>query len=189
VNRLGWTILALIVLAGLAFAAMLGGGGERAPQQPAAQRQAASGRLLVPVVGVARRQLVDSWGDSRAGGGRSHSAIDIAAPGGTPVIAAADGTVEKLFLSNDGGITAYLRSPDGGTIYYYAHLAAYAAGLAEGQRLRAGDPIGFVGDTGNAGAGNTHLHFGVSRMQPGQRWHEGEAVNPYPMLVAAAPGR
>ena len=106
------------------------------------------------------------------------------APGGTPVVAAAPGTVEKLFFSQGGGgVTLYVRSPDRGWSYYYAHLRGYAPGIREGMPVRAGQLLGFVGDTGNAGAGNYHLHFGVSRMTPDAQWHEGQAVNPYPLLV------
>jgi len=189
VNRLGWTILVMIGLAVSAFVAMLGGEvSRRAPAGagagPVAQSiPAGAGAMLVPVAGVARSDLVDTWGQARDGGLRQHRAIDIAAPGGTPVVAALPGSVEKLFNSAAGGITAYVRSHDGRISAYYAHLAGYAPGLAEGQRLRAGDPIGFVGDTGNAGAGNTHLHFAISRMRPGDRWYAGEAINPYPLLA------
>lgn len=189
-TRLGWTILALIVLSGLAFASMLsfGSGGARAPRPPAPEAPTtaesyAAGALVVPVEGMRRELLVDTWGDPRGAGTRHHEAIDIMAPGGTPVVAAAPGTVEKLFDSDAGGITAYVRSADRRWTYYYAHLAGYAPGLTEGQRVRAGDAIGFVGDTGNAGAGNTHLHFGISRMRADEGWSGGEPVNPYPLLA------
>jgi murein DD-endopeptidase MepM/ murein hydrolase activator NlpD len=105
------------------------------------------------------------------------------APGGTPVIAAAPGRIEKLFQSGLGGITLYVRSPDRRWTYYYAHLAGYAAGIREGMAVKTGDLLGYVGDTGDAGAGNYHLHFGLTRMQPGERWYQGENVNPYPMLA------
>jgi len=185
-NRLGQAILALILLAAIGFAAMVTLGDGRAPT-PAPPSVSASvpdpgGALIVPVVGVKRAELVDSWGQDRGGGERRHNAIDIMAPGGTPVVAAAAGRVEKLFQSGAGGTTAYVRSPDGAWSYYYAHLAGYAPGLAEGQAVRSGDPIGYVGDTGNAGAGNTHLHFAISRMRDGDRWWQGEPVNPYPIL-------
>jgi len=74
--------------------------------------------LVVPVSGVRPEQLVDTFTQSRAGGARHHDAIDIMAPRGTPVIAATDGKVVKLFLSNDGGNTVYVRSPDGRIQYY-----------------------------------------------------------------------
>ncbi|MEG8021964.1 M23 family metallopeptidase [Sphingomonas aerolata] len=97
--------------------------------------------------------------------------------------------IEKLFQSALGGITVYVRSPDRRWTYYYAHLAGYAPGVREGMAVAAGDRLGYVGDTGDAGAGNYHLHFGVSRMQPGQRWWQGEEVNPYPLLARARPSR
>src|SRR4029077_19578224 len=126
--------------------------------------------LAIPVVGVRPEQLSDTYTQARAGGARIHDAIDIMAPRGTPVVAAADGTVEKLFFSNGGGgITAYVRSPDRIWIYYYAHLDGYAPGLAEGQRIDRGDPIGFVGSTGNASEAGPHLHFAISRMGPADR--------------------
>ncbi|HEU4705538.1 MAG TPA: M23 family metallopeptidase [Sphingomicrobium sp.] len=140
--------------------------------------------LAIPVAGVQPEQLSDTYTQARAGGARLHDAIDIMAPEGTEVVAAADGTVEKLFFSQGGGgITAYVRSPDGRWIYYYAHLQGYAPGLAEGQRVRRGQPLGRVGHTGNANPGGPHLHFAIHRMQPGERWHQGSAVNPFPLLA------
>jgi len=142
----------------------------------------------VPVANYPRRAIEDNWGDARGGGTRTHHGTDIMAPGGTPVLAAAAGTIEKLFQSRLGGTTLYVRSLDRRWTYYYAHLAAYAPGIHEGQAVRAGDHLGFVGDTGDAGAGNYHLHFGLERLAPEQRWWQGEEVNPYPML-AGRPGR
>lgn len=140
--------------------------------------------LAIPVVGVTKEQLVDTYTQARAGGARRHDAIDIMAPVGRPVVAAAPGTVEKLFNSpGGGGITAYVRSDDGLWIYYYAHLSAYAPGLREGQRVRRGTPIGFVGHSGNANPEGPHLHFAISRMQAGEKWHQGAAINPYPLLA------
>jgi murein DD-endopeptidase MepM/ murein hydrolase activator NlpD len=141
--------------------------------------------LTMPVQGVEPARIADTWGQSRANGARTHQATDIIAPGGTPVLAAAPGTVEKLFYSHGGGgVTLYVRSPDRQWTYYYAHLQGYAPGVAEGVRVKAGDLIGYVGDTGNSGAGNFHLHFAVSHMAPGERWHQGTPVNPFPLLVA-----
>jgi murein DD-endopeptidase MepM/ murein hydrolase activator NlpD len=147
------------------------------------------GELLIPVAGVRAAQLSDTFTQARALG-RPHNAIDIMAPRGTLVVAAADGTVEKLYFSNGGGgITAYVRSPDRRWIHYYAHLNAYAPGLAEGQRVRRGDPIGRVGSTGNANPAGPHLHFAVHAMGPGERWWQGRAINPYPLLAAGGPRR
>lgn len=140
--------------------------------------------LAIPVAGIAPRQLLDTYSQSRAGGARVHNAIDIMARAGTPVVSATDGTVEKLYFSRGGGgISAYVRSDDGRWIYYYAHLLAYAPGLREGQRLRRGDPIGLVGSTGNANPAGPHLHFAIHAMAPGERWHQGRAINPYPLLA------
>lgn len=142
--------------------------------------------LAIPVAGVASRQLVDTYSQSRAGGARVHNAIDIMAPAGTPVVSATEGVVEKLYFSQGGGgISAYVRSGDGRWIYYYAHLQAYAPGLREGQRLRRGDPIGLVGSTGNANPAGPHLHFAIHAMRPGERWHQGTAINPYPLLAGS----
>ena len=194
-TRLGWVILSVVVLLGAAFAAMTTFG--TASHDTASRVDVAIGApvarddapLAVPVVGVRRDTIVDSWMDPRGGGSRGHHGTDIPAAAGTPVISAAPGTVEKLFESTLGGTTAYIRSPDRRWIYYYAHLAGYAPGLHEGQPVRTGQPIGYVGDTGDAGAGNYHLHFGLQRMQPGERWHQGEDVNPFPLLAGRARGR
>lgn len=140
--------------------------------------------LALPVLGVRPAQLLDTFTQARAGGARVHDAIDIMAPRGTPVVAAAPGTVEKLFFSKGGGgITAYVRSLDHRWLYYYAHLDAYAPGLREGRPIRRGDPIGTVGSTGNANPAGPHLHFAVLRMRPGDKWHQGTPINPYPLLA------
>jgi murein DD-endopeptidase MepM/ murein hydrolase activator NlpD len=139
--------------------------------------------LAIPVQGVKQDGLLDTFTQARAGG-RVHDAIDIMAAEGTPVIAAADGTIEKLFFSDGGGgITIYERSNDGKWTYYYAHLQGYAPGLAEGQKVRQGQVIGRVGHTGNANAAGPHLHFAINRMDPGQKWYQGEPINPYPLLA------
>jgi murein DD-endopeptidase MepM/ murein hydrolase activator NlpD len=145
--------------------------------------------LAIPVAGIQVSQLVDTYTQSR-GGGRSHDAIDIMADHGTPVVAAAPGKLEKLFFSEGGGgITAYVRSDDRQWIYYYAHLQDYAPGLKEGQVIRRGDPIGRVGVTGNSNPDGPHLHFAIHRMKPGERWHQGTPVNPYPLLAGRGAAR
>ncbi len=194
-TRLGWCILALVLVVVAAFLSMTSFGTasrrsarvEVAVGEPQPARD--GGSLTVPVAGVPRGTIVDSWNDPRGGGSRGHHGTDILAPAGTPVLAAAAGRVEKLFQSNLGGTTAYIRSPDRRWIYYYAHLAGYVPELREGMSVRAGQQIGYVGDTGDAGPGNYHLHFGMQRMRPDQRWYQGEDVNPYPMLAARASPR
>jgi murein DD-endopeptidase MepM/ murein hydrolase activator NlpD len=146
--------------------------------------------LAIPVAGKNIRDLVDTYTQSRGGGARVHNAIDIMADRGTPVVAAAPGTVEKLYFSKGGGgISAYVRSEDGKWMYYYAHLDAYAPGLAEGQKVMRGQAIGTVGFTGNANPAGPHLHFAVYQMAEGEDWHEGTPVNPYPLLAGTPAGR
>ena len=137
--------------------------------------------LIIPVAGVRPDQLLDTFDDARSEG-RVHDAIDIMAPAGTPVLAAAAGKIVKLFQSERGGTTIYQLSADEKTIYYYAHLQGYANGLAEGNVVRQGDVIAYVGDTGNAGVGNYHLHFSISAVSDPKRYWEGTAINPYPLL-------
>lgn len=141
-----------------------------------------SGPLVIPVAGIAANQLADTFDDAR-GEGRVHDAIDIMAPRGTPVIAAAAGTVEKLFDSKLGGTTIYIRRDGGQWIDYYAHLDAYAPGLAEGQKVPQGHMIGTVGSTGDASPEAPHLHYAINAMAPGEGWWQGKAINPYPLLV------
>ncbi|TDU31148.1 peptidase M23-like protein [Panacagrimonas perspica] len=133
--------------------------------------------LRVPVKDIAPAQLVDTFTDQR-GSDRSHEAIDILAPRGTPVVAVDDGVVVKLFLSKPGGITVYQFDRTRSVAYYYAHLEAYADGLAEGQLLKRGDPIGFVGSTGNANPATPHLHFAVFELGPEKQWWKGRAIRP-----------
>ena len=111
-----------------------------------------------------------------------HNAIDIPAARGTPVLACADGRIVKLFNSDRGGITIYQLSVSEKMVYYYAHLERYADGLAEGQLKKRGEVIAFVGDTGNAGAGNYHLHFSVSLISDSKRYWDGVNINPLPLL-------
>jgi murein DD-endopeptidase MepM/ murein hydrolase activator NlpD len=140
--------------------------------------------LAIPVAGVKPGELIDTYTQARAGGQRTHDAIDIMAAEGTLVVAAAPGQVEKLFFSEGGGgITIYVRSPDQRWTYYYAHLQSYAPGLAEGQQVRRGQAIGRVGHSGNANPAGPHLHFAILRMNPGERWWQGTAINPYPLLA------
>lgn len=137
--------------------------------------------LLVPVAGVEAGQLYDSFDEAR--GKRRHEAIDIPAKKGTPVIAVDDGKVVKLFLSKPGGLTVYQFDPGEKVAYYYAHLDAYAPDLEEGQQLKRGDLVGYVGSTGNANPAAPHLHFAIFELGPEKRWWEGTALNPYPLLT------
>ncbi len=144
-------------------------------------------RLIVPVQGVRPQELTDTYNDAR-GEGRVHDAIDIAALKGTPVLAATDASVLKLFQSERGGTTLYLLASDKRTILYYAHLERYADGLTEGQPVRRGQVVAYVGDTGNAGPNNYHLHFEVTQNDNPKRFWDGTPVNPYPLLTGK-PGK
>lgn len=140
-----------------------------------------SGALIIPVAGVTSQGLVDTWGAARSEG-RSHQGIDIMAPAGAQVRAAADGRIAKFFDSDRGGVTIYQFDTSERFVYYYAHLSRRADGLAEGDVVRQGDVIGYVGMTGNAPA--PHLHFEIQRLTPERHWWQAESMNPYPLLVA-----
>lgn len=138
-------------------------------------------RLVIPVAGVNAGDLRDTFSQAR-GVTRTHRAIDILAPSGTPVVAAIDGTIRKLFNSRAGGVTIYQFDRAEETLYYYAHLERYADGLAEGTFVRQGTVIGYVGVTGNAN-GTPHLHFSIEELPPTKEWWKGEPLNPYPLLT------
>ncbi|MBC9031548.1 M23 family metallopeptidase [Sphingomonas sp. JC676] len=183
-KRVGWGLGLFLLVLAIAFASMVRIRFDP-PAQAVREQSAAPGfadtSLIIPVQGVRANQLSDTWGQSRGGGTREHHAIDIMAPQGTPVLAAAGGTVEKIFESVNGGHTIYVRTPDGGTIHYYAHLDTY--GVAEKQVVQQGQQIATVGNTGSAAGGAPHLHFEIKIMQPGEAWWQGTNVNPYPLLA------
>jgi len=190
VSRFGLIVAGLIGLLLIGFVSIVHvtgpgwsgvGGGTSGPKVTAATPF--SGAVMIPVQGVAASALHDDWAEPRGGGTREHHAIDIMAARGTPVLAAADGSIEKLFQSKLGGTTIYERSADGGTVFYYAHLDHYAPTLVEGQAVRAGQEIAAVGSTGDADPGAPHLHFEIHRMAPGERWWQGTEINPYPVLA------
>ncbi len=136
--------------------------------------------LIVPVKGIPSTALRDTFDERR--GLRKHEALDILAPRGTPVIAAGEGRVVKIFHSIAGGLTVYQFDPRERFAYYYAHLDSYASGLTEGTVLKRGELVGFVGTSGNAPKTTPHLHFTIFRLTPEKRWWKGDAVNPLPFL-------
>ena len=144
--------------------------------------------LMIPVVGIKREQLQDTFNDARSSG-RVHNAIDIIAPAGTPVVAVADGEIAKFFDSERGGTTIYQYSADRRYVYYYAHLQKRADTIKEKDFVKRGTIVGYVGDTGNSGAGNFHLHFTITTIAAGQSYWEGTDVNPYPLLKDAIESR
>ncbi|HEY5801311.1 MAG TPA: peptidoglycan DD-metalloendopeptidase family protein [Burkholderiaceae bacterium] len=141
---------------------------------------APSGKLAMPVAGIKAAQLTDTYEQMR--GERRHEALDIMANKGTKVFAVADGKIAKLFNSKPGGLTVYQFDTSEKFSYYYAHLDRYAAGLTEGQSVRQGDLLGYVGSTGNADPKAPHLHFAVFELTPEKQWWKGTPVNPYPLL-------
>ncbi|MEO8537717.1 MAG: M23 family metallopeptidase [Betaproteobacteria bacterium] len=140
----------------------------------------ASRHLIVPVQGVVRSALRDTFNDVR--GERLHEALDIAAARGTPVLAADDGRVAKLYTSRAGGLTLYQFDPTSKVAYYYAHLDHYAPGVREGVALRRGDVVGYVGTTGNVPPNAPHLHFAIFALADSRQWWRGTAINPFPYL-------
>ena len=158
---------------------------ESAPEPAAAVPDAKRPQqLLVPVRGIERAALRDNYSARR--GARSHNALDIMAPRGTPVLAADDGRVAKIYRHPLGGLSVYQYDGSESFAYYYAHMDAFAAGLAEGAAIRRGDVIGYVGTTGNATPNAPHLHFAMYRLGADRKWWRGTAVNPYTYL--APPG-
>jgi len=138
--------------------------------------------LIIPVEGGRPSDLHDTFYAARSGG-RVHRAIDIMVPHGTPVLAASDGEIVRIGRNRLGGKIIYQLSDDKKLVFYYAHLDRYATGLRVGDSVRQGDVIGYVGNTGNAGPGNYHLHFSIliAGADPKKLW-KGASINPYPML-------
>ncbi len=159
-------------------------GGARATTRPSAMSEPEylrSRDLMVPVQGVARSQLRDTYSAPRSGG-RAHLALDILAPKGTRVVAADDGIILRITRNELGGKVIYMTDPARRFVYYYAHLDEWKYGLAEGQRVRRGQLLGTVGTTGNAPADTPHLHFQLMRMGAAERYWSGEPINPIPYL-------
>jgi murein DD-endopeptidase MepM/ murein hydrolase activator NlpD len=138
--------------------------------------------LLLPVQGIRADQLSDTFHDARGGGTRVHEALDIMASRGTPVLATEDGRIAKLFTSKQGGLTIYQFDPTETYAYYYAHLDHYADGLAEGQTVRRGQLLAYVGSTGDASPDGPHLHFAIYRLTPEKHWWQGAPIDPFPLL-------
>jgi murein DD-endopeptidase MepM/ murein hydrolase activator NlpD len=134
--------------------------------------QPAPSHLPSPVAGVPARALRDSWHAPRDGGGRRHEGMDILAPRGRPVLSATEGIVTGVGVDRLGGKVVWVMGP-GGQRHYYAHLDSYAD-VRPGQRVAAGQVLAYVGDTGNARGGPTHLHYGI--------YTYSGPINPFPLL-------
>lgn len=169
------------------------GGGAALPQIPVPPVQGASNlgtlgdrHIGFPIADLRTTDLIDTFDQARDGGDRRHEATDILAPRGTPVLAVDDGIVKKLFNSKPGGITVYQYDPTEHYCYYYAHLDRYADNLKEGQQVRRGDVLGYVGSTGNANANTPHLHFAILQLGPNKEWWQDTTpVNAYPIFMGA----
>ena len=133
--------------------------------------------LLLPLSNLREEDLRDSFDESR--GNHIHEAIDILAPRNTAILAVEDGSIARLWYSVPGGITIYQFDPEQKYEYYYAHLERYADGLKEGDRMKRGQVIGYVGTSGNAPKDTPHLHFTIFKLTDQKHWWEGTAVNPY----------
>jgi len=134
---------------------------------------------VFPMEATPRCDILSNFGDSRSGG-RSHQGVDMLSTLGQKVFAASNGTLVAQFAvggpqSALSGNAWRLAGTDG-TEYFYAHLSAFAPDLVAGSVVTAGQLIGYVGDTGDAGPGNYHLHF---ELHPGG----GAAVDPLPLLA------
>lgn len=178
-----WLIILSLLMAPIHFA-----GSPTGPQDqpiispsPVADADVASINLIIPVEGVRANELRDTF-DAPRSGGRLHRAIDIMARRGTPVLAAADGEIIRISHNRAGGNTIYQMSEDKKLVFYYAHLDEYADDLATGDFARQGEVIGYVGDTGNAGSGNFHLHFSIWTVTDPKKYWQGDNINPYPLL-------
>lgn len=142
------------------------------PLEAVALLLTAEPRLRVPVDGVARRQVADSWGNPRSGG-RRHEGLDVFAPRGTPVRSTTRGVAVRVGVVSLGGRTVTVVGPRL-TRHYYAHLDRFGP-QEVGDRVAAGDVVGYVGDSGNARGTPCHLHYGVYRALV---W----PTNPWPLL-------
>ena len=130
-------------------------------------------KLAMPLPDVSKRQIADTWHAPR-GTDRLHEGQDIFAPKGTPILSATNGFVYNIGENNLGGQTVSVIGA-GGRVYYYAHLDAYAPGLAVGDRVNTRTVLRYVGTTGNAQGTPPHLHFGI--------YTSNGAINPLPLLT------
>jgi murein DD-endopeptidase MepM/ murein hydrolase activator NlpD len=170
-----------LLLIGIAISALITGRTAAVPP-PVPLAGLGEDAMVIPVAGVAKAALRDDFDNIHSG--HPHHAIDIRAPRGTPVLAAVDGTIRKLYESRAGGLTIYEFDLATVRSYYYAHLDSYASDVVERMRVRQGDVIGYVGTTGNAPPETPHLHFAITVLPANKAWSKGEAIDPYPILVA-----
>jgi murein DD-endopeptidase MepM/ murein hydrolase activator NlpD len=141
-------------------------------------------QLIFPIQGIDPQSIKGSYYEVR--GNSLHHASDIAAARNTPVLAAGDGKIGRLWLSKAGGNTIYEIDPSGKYAYYYAHLERYAPALKEGAPVKRGQIIGFVGTSGDAPPNCPHLHFAFSKLAKPGVWWPGGSVDPYEVFKGTA---
>jgi len=139
-------------------------------------------KLLLPVAGANIAKVEDTFNEGRDGGERTHRALDILAPRGTPIVSADDGKILRMTSNTLGGITIYTVDPENRLVYYYAHLDHYNDAMSPGRTIVKGDTLGFVGTTGNAPKDTPHLHFQVMRWPADGKYWNGDPIDPYEAL-------
>jgi Peptidase family M23 len=146
------------------------------------QPKLTAGRYVFPVYGP-DASFTDTFGAFRGDvAGNWHHGDDIFSSLGAPVLACADGTVFSVGWNDVGGNRLWLRDGQGNE-FYYAHLSAYSPAARNGNRVKAGDVVGFVGNTGDAEGTPYHLHFEVHPVAYLALGYDG-AVDPTPYLTA-----
>jgi peptidoglycan LD-endopeptidase LytH len=137
--------------------------------------------ILMPVAGADISRVDDTFNDGRDGD-RTHHAIDILAPRGTPILSADDGRILRMSTNALGGISMYTVDSDARLVYYYAHMDHYNDAMSPGRTIVKGDTLGFVGTTGNAPKDTPHLHFQVMRWPADGKYWNGEPIDPFEAL-------
>ena len=198
-----WVAAIGLVLASAGAASAQDSSGDDPPPTTTVALAEGSGpkAVVLPIVFPvdSEHYFVNDWHFPRDGGVRLHEGVDIIAERHSSLVAVVDGVIERVRHSNTGrsGNMVVLRGDDGHR-YYYIHLnndepgtdndlnlfeQAFAPGIAKGVRVEAGDPIGFVGDSGNAEQTAPHVHFAVDNTN-------GKPINPFWSLSRAArPGQ
>lgn len=134
-------------------------------------------KLEIPIDGFDISKVKGSFYETH--NGVMHGAADMLAPRNTPIHAVENGKIAKLFNSKRGGLTIYQYDPSGKFVYYYAHLEKYAPNIHDGDSVKKGEVIGFVGTSGNAPPNTPHLHFSIGLGDGLKKWWVTSSVDPY----------
>ena len=137
--------------------------------------------ILMPVAGADIAKVDDSFNEGRDGN-RTHRAIDILAPRGTPILSADDGKILRMTTGALGGISMYTVDSESRLVYYYAHMDRYNDAMSPGRSIVKGDTLGYVGTTGNAPKDVPHLHFQVMSWPADGKYWNGPPIDPYQAL-------